>query len=78
MYSCIYSFSVDFSVDVNSAGEGQLEIMVNNGTLPNKVTTQRAGVYKVSFIPTEPGTHSVEIRFNGEQLLGKTRYNGGR
>ena len=54
------------SVDVTQAGEGQLEIMVNRGAVPNTVKMLRKGVFLVTFIPREPRNHMVDIKFNGE------------
>ena len=53
------------SVDVTQAGEGQLEIMVDGGTIPNHVSMIRKGVFKVDFVPKEARAHKVDIRFNG-------------
>ncbi|XP_052216529.1 filamin-B-like isoform X2 [Dreissena polymorpha] len=58
---------IEFGIDVRKAGEGQLEIMVNSGTLPNTVESQETGVYKMSFTPEEAGQQKVEIIFNQEQ-----------
>ena len=55
------------------AGEGQLEIMVNNGNLPNTVDMERTGVYKISFIPETEGVQTVHINFNSEALPGTCR-----
>ncbi|XP_076100088.1 filamin-B-like isoform X2 [Mytilus galloprovincialis] len=60
--------SVDFTIDVTSAGEGQLEIMVNNGNLPNTVEMENAGVYKIAFTPEQAGKQYVDINFNREPL----------
>ncbi|XP_067668834.1 filamin-B-like isoform X3 [Haliotis asinina] len=57
-----------FSIDVSQAGEGQLQIMVNNGNLPNDVEMVQSGVYRISFIPVEPGVQTVDISFNDEPL----------
>ncbi|KAK3094677.1 hypothetical protein FSP39_004809 [Pinctada imbricata] len=61
---------VDFTIDVTRAGEGQLEIMVNNGNLPNTVDMETTGVYKISFVPEEDGVQTVHINFNSEALPG--------
>ncbi|XP_060571832.1 filamin-A-like isoform X3 [Ruditapes philippinarum] len=57
---------IEFGIDVRKAGEGQLEIMVNNGNLPNTVESDATGVYRMSFVPEEPGIQNVEIIFNKE------------
>ncbi|XP_041369442.1 filamin-A-like [Gigantopelta aegis] len=59
---------IRFTIDVRKAGEGQLQIMVNSGNLPNEVELPETGVYEISFIPVEPGRHKVEISFNDENL----------
>ncbi|ESO98829.1 hypothetical protein LOTGIDRAFT_231195 [Lottia gigantea] len=59
-----------FSIDVQDAGEGQLQIMVNNGNLPNEVEVQDDGIYSISFIPVESGPQTIDISFNEEHLPG--------
>jgi hypothetical protein len=62
---------LNIAVDVRRAGEGQLEIMVNSGNLPNTVESDTTGVYRMSFVPEEPGIQKVEIIFNKESHPGK-------
>ncbi|XP_060073080.1 filamin-C-like [Ylistrum balloti] len=62
--------SFDFTIDVSRAGEGQLEIMVNNGNLPNTVELERPSVYRITFTPTSAGKQYVDINFNSESLPG--------
>ena len=57
-----------FAVDVTQGGEGQLEIMVNRGALPNTVKMLREGVYLVSFVPQDTQPHIVDVKFNGQLL----------
>lgn len=57
---------------MRKAGEGQLQIMVNNGNIPNKVESREMGVYAIHFIPIETGPQKVDILFNEEPLPGKT------
>jgi len=59
-------------VDVNNAGEGELAIMVNKGTVANSVRMITGGVYHVSFVPKEPKSHSVDIKFNSTPLPSET------
>ncbi|CAH1781771.1 unnamed protein product [Owenia fusiformis] len=61
---------VYFTVDVQQAGEGQVEIAVNNGTVKNTVERQSKGVYRVGFLPTTAEQHSVLVKFNGENVPG--------
>ena len=51
---------------MRNAGEGQLEIMVNNGNLPNTVQSEETGVYMISFVPEAAGRQTVDITFNKE------------
>ena len=64
-YNCF-----EFTVDVRKAGEGQLEIMVNNGNLPNTVESEETGVYQISFVPETSGRQTVDITFNKENHPG--------
>lgn len=59
------------SVDVTRAGEGQLEIMVNDGNLRNSVDMERTGVYRITFTPQEAGRQYVNINFNSEGVPGR-------
>ncbi|XP_023932625.1 filamin-C [Lingula anatina] len=60
--------TVEFEVDVTRAGEGQLEIMVNQGAVPNSVQMLRKGVFRVVFVPRTPADHEVDIKFNGDRV----------
>lgn len=44
--------------------------MVNSGNLPNTVESDETGVYRMSFIPEEAGTQTVDIIFNKENHPG--------
>ncbi|XP_076435464.1 filamin-A-like isoform X7 [Babylonia areolata] len=57
-----------FTIDVHAAGEGQLQIMVNNGNIPNEVNGLDQGVYRIQFVPVDPGMQQVDIFFNDEAL----------
>jgi len=63
-------------VDVNNAGEGELAIMVNKGTIPNSVRMVSAGFYQVSFVPKESKPHAVDIKFNSSPLPGESALGG--
>ncbi|OQR78436.1 filamin-A-like, partial [Tropilaelaps mercedesae] len=54
-----------FHVDASRAGEGQLEISVNHGEVPNQVEVLSSGKCIISFVPEKPVNHVVEIKFNG-------------
>jgi len=54
------------AVDVSRAGEGQLEITVDNGAVPNTAESLDNGRFVVSFTPREARPHCLQITFNGE------------
>jgi len=55
------------SVDVSRAGEGQLEITVDYGGVPNTARPIDKGQFAVTFTPRDARPHVVQITFNGEQ-----------
>ena len=57
-------------VDANNAGSGELSIVVNNGSVPSSARMISQNVYAVSFMPYEPGIHTVELYFNCVPLKG--------
>lgn len=57
---------VELTVDASRAGEGQLEITVNRGTVPNAAKPLGKGLFIVTFTPKEAKVHTVDIEFNGE------------
>lgn len=60
----------ELMIDASNAGEGQLEIAVNDGTVKNNVKQIKAGQYAVSFLPTKQDNYSIDIRFNQEVVPG--------
>lgn len=65
------------SVDGSHAGSGNLEILVNGGRVTSSVRALGSQRFIASFTPHEPGTHTVQITFNGETVPGNqcsTRY----
>ena len=61
---------ISFWLDVGKAGEGNLEIAVNDGAIPNQVTPQGGGRFLVSFTPIEATEHYVDILFNADPVGG--------
>lgn len=59
-----------FTVDASQAGEGQLEISINEGEVPNHVTVVGGGRCLVSFTPELTKPHLIDIKFNGETVTG--------
>lgn len=58
-------------VDASKAGEGQLEISINDGDVPNAVQVLGGGKCLVTYTPEQAITHEIEVTFNGEQVSGK-------
>lgn len=59
-----------FRVDASAAGEGQLEISINEGEVPNHVQVVGGGRCLVSFTPEQAKAHYIDIKFNGETVRG--------
>lgn len=60
-----------FRVDASQAGEGQLEISINEGEVPNHVTVVGGGRCLVNFTPEQNKPHLIDIKFNGETVPGE-------
>lgn len=67
---CRINESYEFGVDASEAGEGQLEIAVNEGEIPNQVQVLDNGKCIVNFVPEELVPHVVDIKFNGHNVTG--------
>ena len=59
-----------FIVESCRAGEGQLEISINDGDVPNAVQVLGGGKCLVTYTPEEAITHEIEVTFNDEQVSG--------
>lgn len=57
-------------MDASAAGEGQLEISINEGEVPNHVQVVGGGRCLVSFTPEQAKSHYIDIKFNGETVNG--------
>lgn len=57
-------------VDASQSGEGQLEISINEGEVPNHVQVVGGGRCLVSFTPEIAKPHYIDIKFNGETVDG--------
>ncbi len=69
-YSAMFSLPSRL-VDASKAGEGQLEISINDGDVPNAVQVLGGGKCLVTYTPEQAITHEIEVTFNGEQVKGK-------
>jgi len=59
-----------FRVDASKAGEGQLEISINDGDVPNAVQVLGGGKCLVTYTPEQAITHEIEVMFNNDQVPG--------
>ena len=58
------------TIDASNAGEGQLEIAVNDGQIKNHVRQLKVGQYVVSFVPTKQDNYVIDIKFNHDPVPG--------
>ncbi|KYB28607.1 Filamin-A-like Protein [Tribolium castaneum] len=61
---------VTFLVETSQAGPGNLEVTVNGGRVPTSAQAQGPHTYAISFTPREATVHSVDLRFNGQDVPG--------
>lgn len=59
------------TVETSQAGPGNLEVTVNGGRVPTSAQAQGPHTYAISFTPREAIAHTVDLRFNGEDVPGK-------
>lgn len=62
--------AVTFLVETSQAGPGNLEVTVNGGRVPTSAQAQGQHTYAISFTPREPQNHTVDLRFNGQDVPG--------
>lgn len=62
--------SFAFVVETSQAGPGNLEVTVNGGRVPTSAQAQGQHTYAISFTPREPTEHTVDLRFNGQDVPG--------
>jgi len=67
----VFSF---VTVDASQAGHGDLEIMINEGTVPCSVQNRGSKRFHASFTPREPIPHRIHLRFNGCEVPGKASH----
>ncbi|XP_043285268.1 filamin-B [Venturia canescens] len=66
----VIGMPVTFLVETSQAGPGNLEVTVNGGRVPTSAQGQGPHTYAISFTPREPVVHTVDLRFNGEDVPG--------
>lgn len=57
-------------METSQAGPGNLEVSVNGGRVPTSAQAQGAHTYAISFTPREATPHTVDLRFNGQDVPG--------
>lgn len=57
-------------METSQAGPGNLEVTVNGGRVPTSAQAQGQHTYAISFTPREAQNHTVELRFNGQNVPG--------
>ncbi|KAK0093329.1 hypothetical protein PV326_013803, partial [Microctonus aethiopoides] len=66
----VIGMPVTFLVETSQAGPGNLEVTVNGGRVPTSAQAQGPHTYAISFTPRESVIHTVDLRFNGEDVPG--------
>lgn len=61
---------MSLAVETSQAGPGNLEVTVNGGRVPTSAQAQGPHTYAISFTPREAMPHSVDLRFNGQNVPG--------
>lgn len=58
------------AVDASQAGSGNLEITVNNGSVPCTVQKQDGRRFLASFVPQDSIPHIIRMKFNDRDVPG--------
>lgn len=59
---------VEFDIDASLAGSGNLEIMVNDGSVKCAAQSRGNKQFHAAFVPLEAGTYVIRMKFNGVEL----------
>ncbi|ESO02631.1 hypothetical protein HELRODRAFT_161920 [Helobdella robusta] len=71
--SALVGLNSSFNINVKDAGEGTLEISIQNPNgqqIPNSVAPLGPGQFVVTFMPAIQGTHHANVTFNEEPVKG--------
>lgn len=63
-----------FVVNGAEAGSGNLEILVNGGRVTSNVKSLGNHCFLASFIPHTSTTHTIEMKFNGHHVPGRSNF----
>jgi filamin len=61
---------VRFDIDINRAGTGQLDILVENGRIPCQIISTNLSIFNAFFLPHKSGEYMIDVRFNGLTIPG--------
>jgi filamin len=61
---------LSFEIDARAAGSGNLEIVINQGTVTCRVREMATRQFLAQFTPTQPVPHLIELKFNNEHIRG--------
>jgi len=61
-------------VDAVDSGNGQLDILINDGSVPCQVEPNGARKFLATFVPETAMTHVVRILFNNVEVSGWQHY----
>lgn len=62
---------VEFTVDVSNVIEGQLQVEINHGQVPNQIHKIADRKFLIRFTPTNRERHLISVQFNGHPLPGE-------
>lgn len=61
---------LSFEIDARAAGSGNLEIVINQGSVTCRVREMATRQFLAQFTPTQPAPHLIELKFNNEHIRG--------
>ena len=64
---------MSYIVDTLQTGPGNLEMMVNDGTIPCTIQMSSKRIFRASFVPKEPIAHWIQMKFNGKHVQGRAK-----
>jgi len=64
-----------FDIDASKAGVGQLEIIIQDGRIPCDAIPQGSFQFNATFLPSEPGQYTIDVKFNGLPVPGIVKIN---
>jgi hypothetical protein len=59
---------LSFEIDARAGGSGNLEIVINQGSVTCRVREMATRQFLAQFTPTQPINHLIELKFNNEHI----------